>query len=377
MMDIVTILKAVVKHDASDLFITAGRPPSLKVNGQLATLTQTPLTEAEARDLVISTMNDEQKKVFERDKECNYGIDTASAGRFRVSALFQRNKAAMVLRRVKGSIPTIEALGVPDVIKDLAMTKRGLVLFTGATGSGKSTTLAAMVGYRNQNSTGHILTIEDPIEFDHEHGGCVVTQREVGIDTDSYDVALKNSLRQAPDVIMVGEIRTRATMDYAISFAETGHLCLSTIHANNANQTMDRVINFFPDDRRDQLLIDLSLNLKAVIAQRLIPKKDGSGSVVAVEVLLNTPLISDLIEKGKVAEIKDVMKRSRELGMQTFDQAVYDLYKAGEISYDEALKNADSINEVRLMIKLGAETGELPDEGDIADLSVQNEDEVM
>ena len=376
-MDIVTILKAVVKHDASDLFITAGRPPSLKVNGQLATLTQTPLTEAEARDLVISTMNDEQKKVFERDKECNYGIDTASAGRFRVSALFQRNKAAMVLRRVKGSIPTIEALGMPDVIKDLAMTKRGLVLFTGATGSGKSTTLAAMVGYRNQNSTGHILTIEDPIEFDHDHGGCVVTQREVGIDTDSYDVALKNSLRQAPDVIVVGEIRTRATMDYAISFAETGHLCLSTIHANNANQTMDRVINFFPDDRRDQLLIDLSLNLKAVIAQRLIPKKDGSGSVVAVEVLLNTPLISDLIEKGKVAEIKDVMKRSRELGMQTFDQAVYDLYKAGEISYDDALKNADSINEVRLMIKLGAETGELPAEGDIADLSVQNEDEVM
>ena len=376
-MDIVTILKAVVKHDASDLFITAGRPPSLKVNGQLATLTQTPLTEAEARDLVISTMNDEQKKVFERDKECNYGIDTASAGHFRVSALFQRNKAAMVLRRVEGSIPTIEALGVPDVIKDLAMTKRGLVLLTGATGSGKSTTLAAMVGYRNQNSTGHILTIEDPIEFDHDHGGCVVTQREVGIDTDSYDVALKNSLRQAPDVIVVGEIRTRATMDYAISFAETGHLCLSTIHANNANQTMDRVINFFPDERRDQLLIDLSLNLKAVIAQRLIPKKDGSGSVVAVEVLLNTPLISDLIEKAKVAEIKDVMKRSRELGMQTFDQAVYDLYKAGEISYDDALKNADSINEVRLMIKLGAETSELPDEVDIADLSVLHEDEVM
>jgi len=376
-MDIVTILKAVVKHDASDLFITAGRPPSLKVNGQLATLTQTPLTETEARDLVISTMNDEQKKMFERDKECNYGIDTASAGRFRVSAMFQRNKAAMVLRRVKGSIPTIEELGVPEVIKELAMTKRGLVLFTGATGSGKSTTLAAMVGYRNQNSTGHILTIEDPIEFDHDHGGCVVTQREVGIDTDSYAIALKNSLRQAPDVIMVGEIRSRETMDYAISFAETGHLCLSTIHANNANQTMDRVINFFPDDRRDQLLIDLSLNLKAVVAQRLIPKKDGTGSVVAVEILLNTPLVSDFIEKGKVAEIKDVMKRSRELGMQTFDQAVYDLYKAGEISYDDALKNADSINEVRLMIKLGAETGEVPDDSDIADLMLRNEDEVM
>jgi twitching motility protein PilU len=376
-MDIVTILKAVVKHDASDLFITAGRPPSLKVNGQLATLTQTPLTEVEARDLVISTMNDEQKKAFERDKECNYGIDTASAGRFRVSAMFQRNKAAMVLRRVKATIPTIEDLGVPEIIKDLSMIRRGLVLFAGATGSGKSTTLAAMVGYRNQNSTGHILTIEDPIEFDHEHGGCVVTQREVGIDTDSYEIALKNSLRQAPDVIMVGEIRTRETMDYAISFAETGHLCLSTIHANNANQTMDRVINFFPEDRRDQLLIDLSLNLKAVVAQRLIPKKDGTGSVVAVEVMLNTPLVSYLIEKSKVSEIKDVMKRSRELGMQTFDQAVYDLYKSGDISYDEALKNADSINEVRLMIKLGAETGEVPDDSDIADLSVQNEDDMI
>jgi twitching motility protein PilU len=257
------------------------------------------------------------------------------------------------------------------------MTKRGLVLFAGATGSGKSTTLAAMVGYRNQNSTGHILTIEDPIEFDHEHGGCVVTQREVGIDTDSYEIALKNSLLQAPDVIMVGEIRTRETMDYAISFAETGHLCLSTIHANNANQTMDRVINFFPEERRDQLLVDLSLNLKAVVAQRLIPKKDGSGSVVAVEVMLNTPLVSDLIEKGKVAEIKDVMKRSQELGMQTFDQAVYERYKSGEINYDEALKNADSVNEVRLMIKLGAETGEVPDDSDIADLSVQNEDSMI
>lgn len=374
-MDIVTILKAVVKHDASDLFITAGRPPTLKVNSQLATLTQTPLSETEARDLVISTMNDEQKKVFERDKECNYGIDTASAGRFRVSAMFQRNKVAMVVRRIKSSIPTIEELGVPSIIKELSMTRRGLVLFAGATGSGKSTTLAAMVGYRNQNSTGHILTIEDPIEFDHEHGGCVVTQREVGIDTDSYEIALKNSLRQAPDVIMVGEIRSSDTMDYANAFAETGHLCLSTIHANNANQTMDRMINFFSEDRREQLLVDLSLNLKAVVAQRLIPKKDGTGSVVAVEVLLNTPLVADLIEKGRVSELKDVMKRSRELGMQTFDQAVYDLYKTGEISYEEALKNADSINEVRLMIKLGSETGELPDDEDIEDLAIQNEDE--
>jgi twitching motility protein PilU len=373
-MDIVTILKAVVKHDASDLFITAGRAPSLKINGQLATLTKTPLSEKEARDLVISTMNDEQKKAFERDKECNYGIDTAGAGRFRVSALFQRNKTAMVLRRVKDTIPTIEELGVPEIVKELAMTKRGLVLFTGATGSGKSTTLAAMVGYRNQNSTGHILTIEDPIEFDHDHGGCVVTQREVGIDTNSYEVALKNSLRQAPDVIMVGEIRARDTMDYAIAFAETGHLCLSTVHANNANQTMDRMINFFPDERRHQLLIDLSLNLRAIVAQRMIPKKDGTGSVVAVEVLLNTPLIADLIEKGKVAEIKAVMKRSRELGMQTFDQAVYDLYRANVITYEDALKNADSLNEVRLMIKLGAETGEVPADEDIDKLELQQED---
>jgi twitching motility protein PilU len=373
-MDIVSILKAVVKHDASDLFITAGRPPSLKVNGKLATLSQTPLTDNEARDLVMSTMNDEQKKTFERDKECNYAIATSGAGRFRVSALYQRNKVAMVLRRIKDEIPTIEGLHMPEIIKDLSMTKRGLVIFVGATGSGKSTTLAAMIGYRNQNSTGHILTIEDPIEFDHSHGGCVVTQREVGIDTESYEIALKNSLRQAPDVIMIGEIRARETMDYGIAFAETGHLCLSTLHANNANQAMDRIINFFPEERHKQLFLDLSLNLKAVVAQRLIPKKDGTGRVCAVEVLINTPLIADLIEKGRVSEIKEVMKRSRELGMQTFDQAVYDLYKAGEITYEEALKNSDSANEVRLMIKLGAERGELPGDKGIQGLSLQVED---
>jgi twitching motility protein PilU len=372
-MDIVTILKAAVKHDASDIFITAGRPPSLKVNGRLATLSQTVLTDDEARDLVTSTMTDAQKKEFERDKECNYAIATGSAGRFRVSALVQRNKIAMVLRRIKDEIPTIEELNVPEIIKDLSMTKRGLVIFVGATGSGKSTTLAAMIGYRNQNSTGHILTIEDPIEFDHDHAGCVVTQREVGVDTDSYQVALKNSLRQAPDVIMIGEIRTRETMDYGIAFAETGHLCLSTLHANNANQAMDRVINFFPEERHKQLFLDLSLNLKAIVAQRLIPKKDGTGRCVAVEVLINSPLIADLIEKGKVAEIKDVMKRSREMGMQTFDQAVYDLYKAGEITYEDALKNADSANEVRLMIKLGAETGELAASGDLGELTLEEE----
>lgn len=374
-MEIVTILKAAVKHDASDVFITAGRPVTLKVNGRMATLSQDALQDDEARDLVLSTMSDSQKKTFEREKECNYALETKGAGRFRISALYQRNKIAMVMRRIKDEIPTIEDIHVPQVIKELSMTKRGLVIFVGATGSGKSTTLAAMIGYRNQNSTGHILTIEDPIEFDHKHAGCVVTQREVGIDTDSYEIALRNSLRQAPDVIMIGEIRTRETMDYGVAFAETGHLCLSTLHANNANQAMDRIINFFPEERHQQLFLDLSLNLKAVIAQRLIPKKDGSGRAVAVEVLLNTPLIADLIEKGKVYEIKEVMKRSKELGMQTFDQAVYDLYKAGEISCEEALRNADSANEVRLMIKLGMESGELAKDSAVSSLSLQAEPE--
>jgi len=374
-MEIVTILKAAVKHDASDIFVTSGRPVTLKVSGRMATISQESLSDEEARDLVTSTMSDEQKKIFERDKECNYAIDTKGAGRFRVSALYQRNKIAMVLRRIKDEIPTIEELHVPEIIKELAMTKRGLVIFVGATGSGKSTTLAAMIGYRNQNSTGHILTIEDPIEFDHKHAGCVVTQREVGIDTESYDIALKNSLRQAPDVIMIGEIRSRETMDYGVAFAETGHLCLSTLHANNANQAMDRVINFFPEERHKQLFLDLSLNVKAIVAQRLIPKKDGVGRAVAVEVLLNTPLIGDLIEKGRVSEIKDVMKRSRELGMQTFDQAVYDLYKAGEISYEDALKNSDSANEVRLMIKLGAESGEIPEDEGTKGWAIEEDDD--
>lgn len=370
-MDIVTILRAAVKHDASDIFITAGRPASLKVSGRLATISQDSLSDEDAKELVTSTMTDAQKRDFERDKECNYAISTGSAGRFRVSAFYQRNKIGMVLRRIKDEIPTIDELNVPQIIKELAMTKRGLVIFVGATSSGKSTTLAAMIGHRNQNSSGHILTIEDPIEFDHHHGGCVVTQREVGIDTDSYEVALKNSLRQAPDVIMIGEIRTKDTMDYGVAFAETGHLCLSTLHANNANQAMDRIINFFPEERHKQLFVDLSLNLKAVVAQRLIPKKDGTGRCVAVEVLLNTPLIADLIEKGKVSEIKDVMKRSGELGMQTFDQSVFELYKSGQISYEEALKNADSENEVRLMIKLDAESSSMADRERVDELSLQ------
>lgn len=376
-MDIVTILKAAVKHDASDIFVTAGRPVTLKVGGRMATLSQEPLENDVARELVLGTMTDEQKRTFEREKECNYAIDTKGAGRFRISALYQRNKVAMVLRRIKEDIPTVDELNVPTIIKELAMIKCGLVIFVGATGSGKSTTLAAMIGHRNQNSTGHILTIEDPIEFDHKHAGCVITQREVGIDTESYEIALKNSLRQAPDVIMIGEIRSRDTMDYGIAFAETGHLCLSTLHANNANQAMDRVINFFPEERHKQLFMDLSLNLKAVVAQRLIPKKDGKGRVVAVEVLINTPLVGDLIEKGRIAEIKEVMKRSRELGMQTFDQAVYDLYKTGEISYEEAIKNADSMNEVRLMIKLGTESGELPKDAALSNLTLEPDDSTL
>ncbi len=369
-MDILTILKAAAKHDASDVFITAGRPASLKVNGRLATLSQDILTDDEASELVLSTMSDEQKKTFERDKECNYAVSTAGAGRFRASALYQRNKVAMVLRRIKDAIPTIEELNVPEVIKELAMNKRGMIIFVGGTGSGKSTTLAAMIGYRNQNSTDHILTIEDPIEFDHKHAGCVVTQREVGIDTESYEIGLKNSLRQAPDVIMIGEIRAQDTMEYGITFAETGHLCLSTLHANNANQAMDRIINFFPEVRHKQLLLDLSLNLKAVVAQRLLPRKDGTGRCVAVEVLINTPLVADLIEKGKIAEIKDLMKRSGDFGMQTFDQSIYKLYLADQISYEEALKNADSQNEVRLMIKLGADSGGVLDQS----MTLQSED---
>jgi twitching motility protein PilU len=373
-VEIVTVLRAAVKHDASDIFITAGRPASLKVAGRLATISQEPLSDEEAKDLVMSTMSDAQKRDFERDKECNYAISTGAAGRFRVSAFFQRNKIGMVLRRIKDEIPSIDELNVPSIIKELAMTKRGLVIFVGATSSGKSTTLAAMIGHRNQNSSGHILTIEDPIEFDHNHGGCVVTQREVGIDTESYEVALKNSLRQAPDVIMIGEIRTQETMDYGVAFAETGHLCLSTLHANNANQAMDRIVNFFPEERHRQLFLDLSLNLRAVVAQRLIPKKDGTGRCVAVEVLLNTPLVSDLIEKGKVAEIKDVMKRSGEQGMQTFDQAVFQLYKSGQITYEEALKNADSENEVRLMIKLDAETNSMSEQEQAGSLSLEPEE---
>ncbi len=346
------LLGALVETKGSDLFITAGWPPSIKVDGAIRPAGKQPLTPEQAREMVLMVMNDTQREEFLRTKECQFAIDRPKVGRFRVSALVQRDAAAMVLRRIETKIPTIEELRLPSVLRDLAMTKRGMVIFVGGTGTGKSTSLAALVGYRNRHSTGHIITIEDPVEYVHDHDGCIITQREVGVDTESFDVALKNTLRQAPDVILIGEIRTRQTMEYAIAFSETGHLVLATLHANNANQALDRIINFFPEDSRNQLLLDLSLNLKAVVAQQLIPRKGGKGRRAVVEVLINTPLAGDLIRKGEVHKLKELMKRSREQGMITFDQALFDLFKEGEISYEDALKYSDSANEVRLMIKL-------------------------
>ena len=357
-MDFNSLLKLMVHKNASDLFITAGVAPSLKVNGKVNPVTQATLTPSQAREIVYSIMSPEQRQQFDSTRECNFAISASGIGRFRVSAFQQRNHAGMVLRKIETKIPTIEELTLPPVLRDLAMTKRGLVMFVGATGSGKSTSLASMIGYRNKNSTGHIISIEDPIEYIHQHEGCIVTQREVGLDTDSFEVALKNTLRQAPDVILIGEIRTRETMDHAIAFAETGHLCLATLHANNANQAMDRIINFFPDDRRNQLLMDLSLNLKAIVAQQLIPAPDGQSRVLCVEILINSPLAADMIRKGEVHTLKELMSKSRETGMQTFDQALYELYRDGRITYEDAINHADSANELRLMIKLGDSKGD-------------------
>ena len=355
-MEFEKLLRLMVEKGGSDLFITAGVPPSMKVNGKIMPVNKTPMSPEMTRETVHSVMNEQQRRDFAENHECNFAISARGIGRFRVSAFYQRNLAGMVLRRIETNIPTLEDLKLPDVLKKLAMTKRGLVLFVGATGTGKSTSLAAMIGYRNKNSSGHIISIEDPIEFIHQHQSCIVTQREVGIDTDSFDVALKNTLRQAPDVILIGEVRTRETMDYAVAFAETGHLCLATLHANNANQALDRIINFFPADRQQQVWMDLSLNLKAIVAQQLIPAPDGKGRRAVIEVLINTPLAADLIRKGEVHELKSLMKRSTDLGMQTFDQALYNLYVQGEITYEDALLHADSSNDLRLMIKLGSET---------------------
>ena len=346
------LLRVMVSKKASDLFITAGFPPAFKVDGKVMPISNQTLTPTHTQELARSIMNDKQTEEFEANKECNFAISPPGIGRFRVNAFVQQGRVGLVLRTINSAIPKLEELGLPPQLKEIALTKRGLVIFVGGTGSGKSTSLAAMIGFRNETTQGHIITIEDPIEYVHEHKNCIVTQREVGVDTDSWHAALKNTLRQAPDVILIGEVRDRDTMDYAIAFAETGHLAMATLHANSANQALDRIINFFPEERRAQLLMDLSLNLKAFVSQRLIPMRDGKGRAAAVEILINSPLISDLIFKGDVHEIKEIMAKSRELGMQTFDQALFDLYEAGKISYEDALRNADSVNDLRLRIKL-------------------------
>ena len=346
------LLRLMLSKKASDLFITADFPPAIKVDGKMTPVSSQKLTPQHTKELARAVMNDKQASEFEANKECNFAISPPDIGRFRVNTFIQQGRIGMVLRTITTTIPTFDDLGLPAVLKDVAMTKRGLVIFVGGTGSGKSTSLAAMIGYRNQNSYGHIITIEDPVEYVHPHINCIMTQREVGVDTESWEAALKNTLRQAPDVILIGEIRDREVMEHAIAFAETGHLAMGTLHANSANQALDRIINFFPEERRQQLLMDLSLNLKALISQRLIPKAGGKGRAAAIEILLNSPLISDLIFKGDVHEIKEIMAKSNELGMITFDQALFKLYEADLISYEDALRNADSVNDLRLKVKL-------------------------
>jgi twitching motility protein PilU len=358
------LLRGMLSKNASDLFITAGFPPAFKVDGKVTPVSPQALTSQHTQELARSIMNDRQAAEFENTHECNFAISPPGIGRFRVNVFMQQQRVGMVLRTITTKIPDLDEMGLPPILKDIVMTKRGMVIVVGGTGSGKSTTLAAMIGHRNRNSFGHIITIEDPVEYVHDHINCMVTHREVGVDTDSWMAALKNTLRQAPDVILIGEIRDRETMEYAVAFAETGHLCMATLHANSANQALDRIINFFPEERRAQLLMDLSLNTKAFISQRLIPKKDGAGRVAAIEIMLNSPLIADLIFKGEVHEIKDIMSRSRELGMQTFDQALFDLFEDEMISYEEALKNADSLNDLRLRIKLESKAAR---EGDLSD----------
>ncbi len=355
------LLRLLVSRGGSDLFITADFPPALKVDGKITKVSPQPLSATHTLTLARAVMNDKQAAEFESTKECNFAISPPNVGRFRVNAFIQQGKVGMVMRVIPSTLPTIDGLGVPQVLKDVVMTKRGLCIIVGATGSGKSTTLAAMIDWRNENSYGHIITIEDPVEFVHPHKNCVVTQREVGLDTDSWDAALKNTLRQAPDVILMGEIRDRETMEHAVAFAETGHLCMATLHANSANQALDRIINFFPEERRAQLLMDLSLNLKALVSQRLVPKQDLKGRHAAVEIMLNSPLISDMIFKGDVGDIKEIMKKSRNLGMQTFDQALFDAYESNIISYEDALRNADSVNDLRLTIKLQSQRAKAQD----------------
>jgi len=348
------LLRRLVEQNGSDLFLTVDFPPAFKVDGQIRRVSEQILTPGHTLTLARALMNDRQAAEFEAHKEVNFAISPSGIGRFRVNAFLQQNHVGLVLRTIKTGIPTFDELQLPPVLAELALTKRGLLLMVGATGSGKSNSLAAMIGFRNEMTHGHIITIEDPVEFVHPHRNCIVTHREVGVDTESWGIALKNTLRQAPDVIMIGEIRDRETMESAVAFAETGHLCLATLHSNSANQALDRIINFFPEERRQQLLMDLSLNLKGIVSQRLIPMSEGAGRVPAVEVMLNTPLVSDMIFKGEVSGIKEVMKKSRELGMQTFDQHLFELYEAGKIDYEDALRNADSVNDLRLNIKLNS-----------------------
>jgi len=370
------LLRTMVQKDGSDLFITAGAVPSMKVDGEMTPLSNQSLSPQHTQVLVSAIMNDKQRSEFEETQECNFAISLPGVSRFRVNAFTQRGSVGVVLRVIRSEIPLFEDLNLPPILKDISMTKRGLVIFVGATGSGKSTSLAAMVGHRNQNSHGHIITIEDPIEFIHNHRNCIVTQREVGVDTEDYEIALKNTLRQAPDVILIGEIRDRETMEHAIAFAETGHLCLSTLHANSTNQALDRIINFFPEDRRQQLLMDLSLNLKSLVSQRLVPTVSGNGRMAAIEIMINSPLMSDLIFKGQVHEIKELIAKSNELGMQTFDQALFNLYESGQIKYEDALRNADSVNDLRLRIKLEGKNASTTDlmEG-LDNISVENHDD--
>ncbi|AWI54627.1 type IV pili twitching motility protein PilT [Aquabacterium olei] len=348
------LLKLMVARGGSDLFLTSDFPPAIKVDGKVTKVSPQALTSQHTVSLARAIMNDKQAAEFERTKECNFAISPGGIGRFRVNAFIQQGNVGLVLRTIPQNLPTVDGMGLPQILKEVVLTKRGLVILVGGTGSGKSTTLAAMVDHRNENTHGHIITLEDPVEFVHPHKNCIITQREIGIDTDGWEMALKNTLRQAPDVILMGEIRDRETMEHAVQFAETGHLCMATLHANSANQALDRIINFFPEERRPQLLMDLSLNLKALVSQRLLPRQEGKGRVAAVEILLNTPLIGDLIFKGEVGEIKEIMKKSRELGMQTFDQALYDLYESNYVTYEDALRNADSVNDLRLQIKLNS-----------------------
>lgn len=368
------LLKLMIEKEGSDLFITVGFPPAIKVHGKITPVSKTELTADNTKALVYAVMNDKQLKEYEATKECNFAVNPVGVGRFRANAFIQQGYCGLVMRTIETEIPNLDKLKLPEILKEIVMTKRGLVIMVGGTGSGKSTSLAAMIDYRNENSFGHIITIEDPIEYVHPHKSCIIMQREVGMDTDDWEIALKNTLRQAPDVILLGEIRDRMTMEFGIAFAETGHLAMATLHANSANQALDRIINFFPEERRQQLLMDLSLNLKAVIAQRLLKTRDGKGRAAAIEIMLNSPLISDLILKGEVHEIKTIMSKSNELGMKTFDQALFDLHEADQVTLEDALRNADSMNELRLRIKLEGKDAKNVEEDDLDHLKLHEEE---